>query len=162
MIHRFVSTSRLGRVRLYILVLLGLLLVGAALLAIVVVVGGPRFVQYVREYDSSRPLINEYELWLLKGHPREIMLGSSSGPTTTPSNWQNRSHEVGNYAIIGDVIVGELDPLWGLTGPPTTSTTRFFILDTTSHDLDEFDIHIDWRRALKQLGIRFDSLDWKY
>lgn len=127
--------------------------------------------QAFREYDGYRPLINGYKLWMLHAFPREIMYGDSSSPgdATVPSNSIMETHEVGRYAIVGDVILGEIVPFSNGTPPPSpppgwpvpapgTPPPTHFILDTGAHKLTEYSSRAPWVDALKARGIDADGL----
>lgn len=129
----------------------------------------------VREYDGARPLINGYNLWMLHAFPREIMYGNSSSPgdATVPSNSILETHEVGRYAIVNDLIIGEIDPFsngmpppapppgWPVPAPGTPPPTHF-ILDTSAHVLREFSSRGPWVKALKEMGIDADGLKMRW
>ncbi len=109
------------------------------------------------EVDGKRTLQNGYDLVMLKGYPRLIMLGAGSGPTTVPSTWQAQTHEVGRYAAEGAIYFGEVRP-WHAT----PGAMSYFILDTSSHQLEEFDSRVSWDARLRVIGVDPTQAQWRY
>lgn len=95
--------------------------------------------------DGAKPLGYGYELFMLKSYPRHIAGGLHG--TTVPQDVTSRAQEIGRYAVLDWMIVGELIPYEG------SGSTQWFILDTRREVASEYSSRVAWEAALRQLSV---------
>lgn len=104
-------------------------------------------------FDSATPLLNGYEFWRFKAYPRMINAqGSTMLPTGNTGTHDTWTTEVGRIAQDRQYIIGEIRQ-YSSTASAPGAVTSWFIVDTTTHTVNQYADLKSWESALQTVGI---------